>query len=136
VAGNFSNTIGVVGDFSFHRREVTRGAAEIDSSTVSFLFGPRFYARDDDATSFFHAMAGGVRRRTEVGTVEASDTDFALAFGGGFEIGASRSVAIRLFQFDYIPARGEDATRNGDKRWNHNYRFQIGVVIRGGGYTK
>lgn len=130
VAGNFHPNVGIVGDFSYHKREIeVPFGDDIDFSTFSFLFGPRFTARGDRVEGFAHALFGGVRRKAEFFD---GDTDFAMGFGVGMDIKATESFAVRLFQVDYIPVR----TRNPftlDREWEDNVRFQIGLTYRWGG---
>ncbi|HET9533444.1 MAG TPA: outer membrane beta-barrel protein [Blastocatellia bacterium] len=128
IAGNFHPNVGIVGDFSYNKREIEIPGDDIDISNFIFLFGPRFTARGDAVDFFGHVMIGGVRRKIE--TFD-SNTDFALGFGGGLDLKVHPNVAIRLFQLDYIPTRERDFL--GDKQWVHNGRFQIGATLRWGG---
>jgi hypothetical protein len=123
VAGNLSSNVGIVGDFSYHKKEIELPGPDFDSSTFVFLFGPRFSARGDGVTGFGHVLVGGTRFKLEDFD---SDTGFTLGVGGGIDINAGDSVAIRLAQVDYLP------TRIGGE-WFNNLRFQIGVVFKAGG---
>ena len=127
IAGNLSRSIGLVADFSYHKKEldVPFFAEEIDSSAFTFLFGPRFTARGDRVDAFGHVLIGGVRTKTEEFD---SETSLALGVGGGIDIKATDKFAVRLIQLDYIPVRAEGPF--GDKEWFHNLRFQIGGVLR------
>ena len=127
VAGNLSKSFGVVGDFSYHKREIEVPGPDIDFSTFNFLFGPRLTARGDRVEGFGHALIGGVRRRVEGGD---SDVDFALGLGGGVDVKVSRNFGIRLVQLDYIPFRDRDPFFPGDKDWRHNLRVQVGATVR------
>lgn len=127
LAGNLSRSVGLVADFSYHKKEldVPFFADEIDSSALIFLFGPRFTARGDRVNAFGHILIGGVRTKVEEFD---SETDLALGVGGGIDIKATDKFAIRLIQLDYIPVRSEGLF--DDKEWFHNLRFQIGGVLR------
>jgi hypothetical protein len=129
VAGNFSSSVGLVADFSYHKREIELPGEDVDVSNLLFLFGPRFTARGDRVEGFGHVLIGGVRGKVE--TLD-SDVNLALGFGGGLDIKASDSFAVRLFQIDYIPVRFENPITEDDE-WSHNLRFQIGVTYRWGG---
>jgi hypothetical protein len=63
---------------------------------VEALIGPQFTVRGKGATGFAHVLVGGVR------SIEGGN-HFAGALGGGVDINAGKRVAIRVFQFDYIP---------------------------------
>lgn len=118
--GNLGPRVGLVAEFSGHYGNLDIPGDELDFSTYTFLFGPRFSARSDSVTAFGHVLVGGVRSKVED---FSGDTDFALALGGGVDITASESIAIRVFQADYIPVRA-----GGD--WSHNFRLMAGVVLR------
>ncbi|HWP45307.1 MAG TPA: outer membrane beta-barrel protein [Blastocatellia bacterium] len=127
VTGNFHPNIGIVGDFSYHKREIEIPFGnDIDISNFVFLFGPRFTARGDAVDFFGHAMVGGVRNKVENFD---SDTELALGFGGGLDIKVTDSFAVRAFQLDYIPMRSRNIF-TGDKEWIHNGRFQIGLTYK------
>jgi opacity protein-like surface antigen len=126
ITGNFHPNVGIVGDFSYHKRELDLPGPDIDFSTFVFLFGPRFTARGDRVDFFGHAMIGGVRRKVED---FESDTQLALGFGGGLDVKLTDSFAIRAIQADYIPTR-EREFFTGDKTWVHNARFQIGITYK------
>ena len=134
VAGNVSKNFGIVGDFSYNRKGIEDIVGfDANANITLFLFGPRFTARGDKVDGFVHALIGGARQRITVDVpgdnVNVSETDLALGFGGGVDVKASDMFAVRLFQLDYIPIRGEDPF-TGDKQWSHNFRFQIGAVVR------
>ena len=135
IAGNISKSFGIVGDFSYNRKSISDIAGfDANANITLFLFGPRFTARGDKVDGFVHALVGGARQRI---TIEVpgedfnaiTETDLALGFGGGVDIKANDILAVRLFQLDYIPIRSEDPFTT-DKRWTHNFRFQIGAVFR------
>lgn len=132
-AGNLSKKIGIVGDFSYNRKNnIEVGPFDVDVNAFYFLVGPRFSWRSDQVTAFGHALAGGVRAKTEAaGFGDESQSDFALGFGGGLDVNVSKSIAIRVFQADYLPTRVDDF--GGDKKWAHHFRAQAGIVIRLGG---
>lgn len=114
VSANFGPRFGAVADFSYHR-----GSGSLSGGNAyGYLFGPRIYARGKAATGFFHVLLGGV-------TVSGggSVSGFALALGGGVDINAGKKVAVRIGQFDYVPARFFGV-------WTHNFRYTGGVVFK------
>jgi hypothetical protein len=75
-------------------------------------------------TPFAHALFGGARSSSSVFGFSASETAFAMALGGGVDIG-SRNLAFRIGQFDYL------MTRFGGVRQN-DFRYSAGIVFRFG----
>jgi hypothetical protein len=125
VAGNLSRNFGVVGDFSYHRKEFEVFGPNIKFSTFNFLFGPRFTARGSRVEGFAHALVGGISRRVEDFD---SDVDLALGAGGGVDVKLGRNFAIRAVQLDYIPFRDRNLF-TGDKEWRHNLRVGAGITF-------
>lgn len=112
VTGNFNRWSGAAFDYSVGF--TTRGDQE-----HTYLAGPRFAARREAYTCFAHLMVGASTARNGF-----SETDPAVAAGGGIDINAGRLMAIR-FQADYLPIIGSGTL--------HNFRFMTGVVFRLGG---
>lgn len=134
LVGNLSANIGIVADFSRNTADEDRRILNVkaDTRTMVFLFGPRFSSRSDTMTAFGQVLIGVMKRRIASEEFNLSHTDLAFALGGGVDIGATKHFAIRLFQFDYIPSRGEDNIPDIGKRWSHNFRAQTGLVFRFG----
>jgi len=125
-AANFSKNLGVVADFSYHKKQFDVIGPNIDFSIFNFLFGPRFTARGHTVEGFAHVLVGGVRRKLEG---FSSDVDLALGAGGGVDLKVGHNFAIRVLQVDYIPFRDRDPF-TGDKEWRQNLRAGIGVTLR------
>jgi opacity protein-like surface antigen len=100
-------------------------ALGISTSRLFFLGGPRFAYRTGTLSVFTHYLAGGARSRagiTVVGVdITESRTDFAMAFGGGVDVGISDRWAVRA-QADYVLIRADGGT---DKE----PRFSAGAVF-------
>ncbi|HLG15844.1 MAG TPA: outer membrane beta-barrel protein [Blastocatellia bacterium] len=116
VSGNFGPRFGAVADFAYHRGT----GAFSGASAYSYLFGPRVYARGERATGFFHALLGGATL-----SGGGSISGFALGIGGGVDINAGKNIAVRLGEFDYVPARFAGI-------WTHNFRYTGGIVFKFG----
>lgn len=143
VSGNVSRWLGVVGDVSGHYGS----QASVNRNIHSFLFGPRFsYREKGRITPFVHALFGTARaHRESSGTGPAqTETKFSMALGGGLDVHATDSLALRIVQADYLLTRFDEAsgivciqsittpcptTRTGTQ---HNFRFSAGVVFRFG----
>jgi len=127
LAGNFNRHFGLVGDFSYNKREIELPGDDLDVSNFVFLFGPRFSARGRSLTGFGHVLIGGTRSKIEGGD---SATGLTIGIGGGLDVNVSDGFAIRLGQIDYLPTRYSFGA--GDDEWFNNFRFQIGVVFKAG----
>ncbi len=129
VAGNLNKWFGVVGDFGGNYNSPGAGPfgpSGADVKAHTFLFGPRFsYRSGGRMTMFTHALFGGAHGSAGAFGFSASDTAFAMALGGGFDVGLTEAVAIRAVQLDYL------MTRFGGNRQN-NVRLVIGLVVRFG----
>ncbi|HET7206845.1 MAG TPA: OmpA family protein [Terriglobales bacterium] len=71
-----------------------------DVTTVSF--GPRFIWRTDDANFFLHALVG-LNRLSVPNLNEPNGPGIIL--GGGMDLPITKSIALRLFEADYVWAR-------------------------------
>ena len=134
VVRNFTRYIGLKGDFSAHFKN-DKGSGPITSCTpacttatqdfqlktrvYNFLAGPEFKARNRTRlTPFAHVLGGFAHSSanfTSPGptfniSLKRSDTNFAMALGGGLDIRATKKVSIRG-QMDYNPVFLNDSTR-------------------------
>jgi peptidoglycan-associated lipoprotein len=101
----FSTKIGLVGEIAGqHARSIN--SAHTDVSLVSYLIGPRLSWRVHRFTPFAQALIGGVHGFDAIfpnlsNSATVPDA-FAMAAGGGMNIGLSRHLALRPFQADYF----------------------------------
>lgn len=146
VAVNLNRWFGIVGDFSGHygsqslRAEILDDnfpgtitvEADSDTNVHSILVGPRFsYREHRKVTPFAHALFGASRLAGDAtirfggASVDSSFSDigFAVAIGGGLDVGLSESVGLRLIQADYVVTRFGSATQN-------NVRLSVGFTFR------
>lgn len=120
-SGNLGPKVGLVAEFSGSYKNIDVGPFDLSTSTYTYLFGPRFSYRGGAATAFGHILVGGATTKIE----SVSDTNFALAVGGGVDVNISKNFAIRAGQVDYIPIFAGDTI--------HNFRYMGGIVIKLGG---
>jgi opacity protein-like surface antigen len=124
VAGNLNHWFGVVGDFGACK--VTGLASGDSAHLVNYLFGPKLTYRSRGRLSpFAQVLFGGERIGGSSGGVSASDSSFAMAFGGGADYEMTNHVSIRLFQGEYL------YTKFGGTHQN-NARISAGIVYRWG----
>lgn len=120
VTGNAASWFGVTADFSGAYRSI--GGIGLRAHT--FTFGPTVALRGSRVTPFAHFLAGGFHASTGATNIGISLNGFAMIAGGGVDIRASRAVAVRLFQFDWLTWRSQGIT---EKR---NARISAGIVFR------
>jgi hypothetical protein len=112
----------------------------------NYLFGPTVTATVGRSAVFAHALFGEARASLGAGvgipiiggisTGITSANAFAMAFGGGVDIGLTRHLAIRAVQVDYLRTQfnATDALTTGlssslGNRQN-SFRFSSGIVFR------
>ena len=150
---NVNKYVGIKGDFSFHF-DTDRGqglftqpcatppcpsitqTVTVKSRLYNFLAGPEIKARNRTRlTPFAHALFGAAHGNISVKTSgagvslsdSASDTGFAMAFGGGLDIRATRRVSFRAMM-DYNPTFiGE--TDAGRRNRLDNVRISLGILF-------
>lgn len=138
IAGNVNNWFGIAGDFSGHYgspRITFPGVPgpvtiKVDTRVHTYLFGPRFsYRNNEKVTPFAHVLFGGASIRGSAFGVGASESAFAVAFGGGVDVKINDNVAFRVGQFDYLLTRF-DGPASGTTSNQHNFRLSTGIVFR------
>jgi hypothetical protein len=112
----------------------------------NYLFGPTVTGSLGRSAVFAHALFGAAHSSLGtgvgipiIGGVSTSITSanaFAMAFGGGIDIGLTRHLAIRAVQVDYLRTQfnATDALTTGlssslGNRQN-SFRYSTGVVLR------
>jgi hypothetical protein len=114
------------------------------SRAFQLMFGPEFVKRSKPVTLFAHSLIGlaYVGRYTVIdghGNTER-DSGVLAAFGGGLDVKLTRSLGLRVAQFDFLPgrvARGQDGvdpvaglTRTSVSRTaSENWRISFGLLI-------
>jgi opacity protein-like surface antigen len=131
LTGNITKRVGIVGEFSrFTNSESVLipgfGSVTVNTTVLTYLFGPRLVLHRGKAEPFVHALFGGARERQAVpGSISAPETDnaFAFALGGGLDVKVNDNFAIRVAQIDYLGDKLRGQTGN-------NFRYSAGIVIR------
>jgi hypothetical protein len=116
----------------------TNGIAATNTGLTLFTYmaGPRFSfpfrsRREAGRPALFAQMLFGGMHQWEgalpAGTKLSSSADsFALAMGGGLEVGLSRKLSLRAIQADYLYTRLPNLADN----YQNNYRVGTGLVLR------
>jgi hypothetical protein len=104
------------------------------SSFYTAAAGPRFTARNDNATTFAHILFGGTHQHERVNTIterfSTNANGFVVAFGGGVDVNVSPHFGVRVIQAEYVLTKFNHAPSG--KAVQHNARVGIGVVFRFG----
>jgi len=149
---NLNRYLGITADIGGNYRTIVSVSplpsvsASVNQSVYTFLFGPTLTANFGRSAVFGHALFGAARASSSAGfnipiiggitTGLNSATAFAMAFGGGVDIGVSRHFAIRAAQVDYIRTQFNtlDALSTGFSSSTggaqNSFRYSGGIVVR------
>ncbi len=147
---NFTRHFGVTADVSGNSRDLGLSFGGFSAGThqhlYNYLFGPTATAYFGKSSVFGHALFGAAHSSLSAGVSVpiiggfsmpiTSANAFAMAFGGGIDIGLSRHFAIRAAQVDYLRTNfnSVDALASGlstDLNNHQNsFRYSGGVVWR------
>jgi hypothetical protein len=121
-AENVNSWFGGALDFSTHFG--TENGYKVNMQTLTY--GPVFsYRKNKSMVPFGHALVGAVRGGQEYLNISKSDTRVAAYMGGGLDVKVAPSVALRLFQVDYLLTHFSGIRQN-------NIRLSAGIVFRVG----
>lgn len=148
---NFNRYLGVTADVSGSILSPFSFSSSVFSASTyqhvtNYLFGPTVTAGFGRSAVFAHALFGAAHSSLGAGvnvpiiggisTGLTSANAFAMAFGGGIDIGMTRHFAIRAVQVDYIRTQFNsiDALTSGlssslGNRQN-SFRYSSGIVFR------
>jgi hypothetical protein len=127
VSYNVNNWLGAVGDFGgYHVGNIA--GTPVDANLFTYMFGPRLnYRRSERFTPFAQALFGGAHVGS--GTLQGgSQNAFAVAFGGGLDVHATKHFGLRVGQVEYLMTRFREATP--DRQTQNNLRLSTGLLIR------
>lgn len=125
---NASRHVGLTGQFSGVRTSQRLSESSTDAHVYTFLFGPKLTQQVDQFQLFAHVLFGGAHATISSDLLpngSASDTDFAMAIGGGVDwIGKNNGhFAFRIAQLDYMMAQVYGSHTSYD-------RVSTGVIFR------
>ena len=140
VTANITNWFGVEGDFSGHYgspRIFDFEGPLVDVSSHTFMAGPKLTYRAKVVVPFAHFLIGAARASTGALGYSLSDTALATVVGGGIDINANKSLAIRAIQADYLMTRfqtGPQIAFSGLDDRQNNFRLSTGLVLKLGNH--
>lgn len=100
-----------------------------DINMYSVMFGPKITLHRGAIEPFVHGLFGYARLkahyREEGESINDSENDFAMAFGGGVDVNLTDKIAIRPVQLDYFTTK---TGMTGD--FADHFRFSTGFVLK------
>lgn len=134
VTYNLADSFGIEGELNFFPQKRTNDLVSglfVDSTRTQGLFGVKTGMRSEKFGIFGKLRPGFVRFGESSSLVAPqSFTQFALDFGGVFEIYPSRSVALRFDIGDTVIRFGDNFTRDGSTFYSNNLQISTGVAFR------
>jgi hypothetical protein len=121
LTGNLNRWFGVTADFS----GAYKSQNGVSFNNYTYTFGPVISLRHNETfTPFAHFLAGGARSSAAFSGLSASGSGFAMMFGGGVDVKASRRLAVRAIQFDWLSLHSNGVSDN------NNMRISTGLLLR------
>ena len=118
--------LGIKGDVSgFYRND----SPNFNPKAYFFLVGPQVGFHMGRSTVFAHGMVGSAHLTSSALPNLEDDNTFAVAAGGGLDVGISRNLAWRVTG-DYYNTNYKATNRNFNEIVNSNGRISTGPVIR------
>jgi hypothetical protein len=147
---NFTRHFGLTADFSGNSKQLAGisglgFSAGTQQHMYNMLFGPTVTGYFGKSSVFGHALFGAALSSMSAGVsvpilggISApldSSHAFAMAFGGGIDIGLSRHFAIRAAQVDFIRTNFNTldsltGLTTGTSTSQNNFRYSGGVIWR------
>jgi len=133
VTFNLADSFGIEGELNFFPQERLNFANLIsgNSRRTQALFGVKTGMRSEKAGIFGKFRPGFIRfsEGDSIPGLSSSDTEFALDFGGVFELYPTRAIALRFDVGDTI-IRFSNPAVFGDTAYRHNLQISTGVAFR------
>lgn len=122
----FASWLGVKGEVSGTYRS---DQPNFNPHSYFFLLGPQISTHLGASTIFLHGLVGSAHLNDQALPNLRSNNTFAVAVGGGLDIGLSRRFAWR-FQADYYNTNYQSTDANVHEIVNSNGRISTGPVLR------
>ncbi len=134
VTYNWNHIVGLVADFGAYHNGARHGLLE-NSTTFTYLFGPRFNWRISRFNPYVQFLFGGARTSADTSvngtTVSPDGNGFATAAGGGIDIALTNFLAFKPIQVEYLMAQVPDLATDR-LNFQNDLRYSAGVVLRFG----
>jgi opacity protein-like surface antigen len=147
---NFNSWLGATGDLTFNFDNNNNQAAQRNTRSYLFLFGPTItYRGNEKVTPFAHALFGFIRQgvnnnvQATVANNNNNQKQFAFGLGGGLDYNITERIALRAVQGDLILTRlnvggvanavqsnNGQITATTTTTNQYNLRISTGVVVK------
>jgi hypothetical protein len=118
--------LGIKGDVSGQYRN---DSPQFNPRTYFFLVGPQVGFHIGKSTLFAHGLVGSAHLTSSALPNIKSDNTFAVAVGGGLDMGIARHLAWRITG-DYYNTHYQATNQNFNEITNSNGRVSTGPVLR------
>lgn len=129
-AFNFSKFLGVQADISGTYATVNG----VSTHVYTYTGGPLVFVGLGPFKPYAHVLVGGARLSAGESSVSVSTNGYTVMFGGGLDVKASRLLAIRLGQVDWLYYHFSGFSGNNFTSPSFsgasNFRFSTGLVLR------
>jgi opacity protein-like surface antigen len=122
----FGSWLGAKGEVSGSYRN---DGPNLNPRAYFFMLGPQVSAHLGKSTIFLHGLVGSAHLNDQAIPNLKSNNTFAVAVGGGIDVGLSRRWAWRL-QGDFYNTNYQSTDTNVQEIVNSNGRFSTGPVLR------
>ncbi|MCU1235206.1 MAG: hypothetical protein JWP63_3173 [Candidatus Solibacter sp.] len=133
---NINKVVGLVADLgAYHNGDIN--SFQIDNTTFTYLFGPRFNWRMSKVTLYTQTLVGGARTSASYtptsGTtpVTGHQNGFATALGGGMDIALSHLISVKPIQLEYLMTQDPNPFTQVNHIQN-DLRYSAGIVLKFG----
>ena len=134
---NFNKALGIVGDFGGYRLNDASGV-NLDTTSFTYMGGPRFTFRKTRFNPYVQALFGGTRLANGFDPslvpvrMTSSENIFTTALGGGVNFRLTDHIYLKPAQVEYLLMRFPTTSGVGASTSNYNQnnmRFSAGVVF-------
>jgi opacity protein-like surface antigen len=122
----FGSWLGAKGEVSGTYRS---DQPDFNPHSYFFLLGPQISTHVGRSTIFLHGLVGSAHLNDQAIPNLKSNNTFAIAVGGGFDVGLSRNWAWRI-QGDFYNTNYQSTNANVHQIVNSNGRLSTGLVLR------
>jgi len=132
---NFTHLFGIVADiggYDWGKITFPTSGPVTGAHAISYTFGPRLnyrFGSKDQHTFFGQILVGGAHSEYDAAATSTSKNAFAMAAGGGVDIGLTKHIAWRAAQVEYVLTNFD--YHNGYQPQN-NLRVSSGILFRWG----
>lgn len=121
----FHKNLGITADVAGAYGNPNVGGYTNKIHSYSYNFGPTLRLSPSNTTPFIHTLFGFTNTDVDSGALHGNSFSFAL--GGGFDAGLTKSMSLRVFQFDYMHTGYNYALGNTSQT---HLRVATGVVYK------